>query len=97
MTASSDFIVSFAEFKPNNNLLLLYIKESEEFIHIPSTNKRSSSWTLGWVPFQHMITLTKYADEELTDEILEIFEKKMDEIMPEVFSIVKCRKILKYS
>lgn len=39
-----------------------WFKESEEFIHIPSTNKRSSSWTLGWVPFQHMITLTKYAD-----------------------------------
>ena len=38
--------------------------EKENFIYIPSENKKSPSWTLGWAAFQHMIKLVKYADFE---------------------------------
>ena len=54
---------------PYSKIILLgskpsWFHESKEFIYIPSEFKKESSWTLGWVPFQHMLTLLKYADFE---------------------------------
>ena len=54
---------------PYSKIILLgdkpkWFHESEEFIYIPSEAKRTSSWTIGWVPFQHMLTLLKHADFE---------------------------------
>lgn len=58
-----------------------WFKESEEFIYIPSTNEKSSAWTLGWVPFQHMITLVRHAkfDEFILFNDDFFVTKKIDE------------------
>lgn len=51
---------------PYSQILILgdkpsWFKETERITHIPSVNNKTSSWTLGWVPFQHMLTLIKNA------------------------------------
>lgn len=54
---------------PYSKIILLgdkpsWFHESKEFIHIPSDFRKETAWTLGWVPFQHMLTLIKHADFE---------------------------------
>lgn len=49
---------------PYSKIILLgdkpsWFRESEKFIYIPSKNIRSSGWTIGWVPFQHMNNLIR--------------------------------------
>lgn len=60
---------------PYSKIILLgdkpkWFHESKKFIYIPSDAKRSSSWTIGWVPFQHMLTLVKQKDLDFEDFIL---------------------------